>query len=399
MAYFNISIDDDIHYLLTEIGYNIHINNIPAKAIINNAGNIDYDDKTIITHEELQRGYYVRHDNLIFIVISEVNAKRYNTYYKATMRRCNYDVKFIIDNKLYLYYAIIESKNFTLEQGQYFMTSGDKITITLPLTDITKQIKVNDRVIKFNTAWEIEGIDYTKKGLVILHCKRNQINSKTDDVENEIADRYVSGTDRLNGNITPTLPFDEEPEPETKALDIIHVSTLDDIEVYQGTLIEDIELPASVLVTLEDSSIVELNVNWDVSTYNGDVLGTYQLVGTLELIEGISNTNNLTATINIIVKEIPQEDNYTIEIEGADTMAFMSVETFVAKIYNNGVEVTDKSVIWEIDKRFKVIETTDTTCTIEVPTGDYSTGKFPIKAILSDDENVFAVKEIMVVVF
>lgn len=396
MAYFNIPIYDDIHYLLSEIGYNIHINNIPAKAIINNAGNIDYDDKTIITHEELQRGYYVRHDNLIFIVISEVNAKRYNTYYKATMRRCNYDVKFIIDNKLYLYYAIIEGKNFTLEQGQYFMTSGDKITITLPLTDITKQIKINDRVIKFDAAWEIEGIDYTKKGLVILHCTRDQINSNTDDLENEIADRYINQQDRLKGNTTPILPFEEEKE---ETLNIISVSTLDDIEVNQGTVIDDINLPNSVTVTLEDNSIIELRVSWDTSNYNSDILGTYQLVGTLELIEGISNTNNLTATINIIVKEIPQEDNYTIEIEGKDRMAFMSQETFVAKIYNNGVEVTDKSVIWEIHKRFKVIETTDTTCTIEVPTGDYSTGKFPIKAILSDDENVFAVKEIMVVVF
>lgn len=97
--------------------------------------------------------------------------------------------------------------------------------------------------------------------------------------------------------------------------------------------------------------------------------------------------------------EPPQEEGYTIVIEGKDRMAFMSQETFVAKIYNNGVEVTDKSVIWEIDKRFKVIETTDTTCTIEVPVGDYSTGKFPIKAILNDDENVYAVKEIIVVVF
>lgn len=398
MAYFNISLDDDIHYLLTEIGYNIHINNIPAKAIINNTGNIDYDDKTIITHEELQRGDYVEYNNIFFLVISEVNDKRYQSYYKATMRRCNYDVKFIIDNKLYLYYAIIEGKNFTLEQRQYFMTSGDRITITLPSTNITRQLQLQDRIIKFNTAWEIEGIDYTKKGLVILHCTREQINTNTDDLENEIADRYVNNEDRLKGNTTPILPFDEEPEPEPKALDIIHVSTLDDIEVNQGTVIDDINLPETVTVTLEDNSTIELRVSWDTSNYNGDIAGTYQLVGTLELIEGISNTNNLTATINIIVKELAQE-GYYIEIEGADTMAFMSVETFVAKIYYNGELVNDKAVRWEVSDRFNIKETTDTTITLEVPLGDYSTGTHTLRAILVDDENVFAEKEIFVRAF
>lgn len=93
------------------------------------------------------------------------------------------------------------------------------------------------------------------------------------------------------------------------------------------------------------------------------------------------------------------EDGYVIVIEGVDTMVFMSTETFTAKIYNNGIPVEGKSVIWEVDKRFKAIEVTDTTCTIEVPIGDYSVGKFPIKAILRDDESVFAIKEIDVTVF
>jgi len=393
MGYFNISLDNDINYLLQEIGHNTKVNNVPAKTIVNNSGNIDYDDKDIITHEELRRGYYVEYNDLFFLVISDIVDKRYNTYYKGTMRRCNYDIKFIIDDRLYLYYSIIDGKNFTLEQGSYIIISADKITVTLPDTNITRQLQLQNRIIKFNTAWEIEGIDYTKKGLIILHCKRGQVNSVEDDLENEIANRYDHGEDRLKGNVNPILPFDEEPEPEPKVLNIIDVSTLSDIEVDQGTLIDDIVIPNTIAVTLEDNSTLTLTVNWDTSNYDGDIVGTYNLVGTLQLIEGVTNTNNLVASINIVVNELSQEDDYSIEIIGSDTIPLMGTETYIAKIYNNGALVNDKSVIWSADDRLNIKEVTDTTCTIEVLPDDYSTGFYILRVTLADDETVFAEKE------
>jgi hypothetical protein len=65
LMYFDIPIYDDVMYLLQEIGHNCKVNNIPAKAIVNNTDN-EYDDKRIITNEELQRGYYINYNDSLF---------------------------------------------------------------------------------------------------------------------------------------------------------------------------------------------------------------------------------------------------------------------------------------------------------------------------------------------
>lgn len=97
--------------------------------------------------------------------------------------------------------------------------------------------------------------------------------------------------------------------------------------------------------------------------------------------------------------EPPTDEGYYIEIEGADSIAIFGVETYTAKIYYNGELVSDKAVRWEVSDRFNIKETTDTTITLEVPVGDYSTGNRILKAILVDDESVFAEKTIFVRAF
>lgn len=215
MSYFNINIDNDITYLLSEIGHNIKVNNIPTKAIINNASmERTFDDKKIITHEELKRGYYLEYNDFFFIVLNEVNDKRYLTYYKGIIRRCNFDLKFIINDKLYLFPIIAEGDKFLIGGDSVISLATDTISVTIPLTSVTGQLKRLNTFIKWGQKWEIQGLDYTKDGLIVLTCKAiaNGIN---DDLDNEIADRYTSDkVDRLNGNITPILPFDEVEEPE-----------------------------------------------------------------------------------------------------------------------------------------------------------------------------------------
>lgn len=215
MSYFNISLDNDITYLLTEIGKKVKVNNIPAKAIINNTTQErNFDDKRIITHEELKRGVYIEYNDLWFLVLNEINDKRYNTYYKGIMRRCNEDIKFIIGDKLYLFYSVVQGDKFYISEGNIVNISADTITVTMPETEITKLIAREDGFIKWGQKWKVEGIDRTKDGLVILNSKVEPYNSAIDDIENEIANRYKDSQDRLNGNITPIMPFDEPEIPE-----------------------------------------------------------------------------------------------------------------------------------------------------------------------------------------
>lgn len=300
MSYFDISLDTDIDYLIKEVGKDIKINNKDALAIINNIDN-EYDDKKIISQSELKQGNYIEYNNLYWLVLDEINDKRYNTYYKSIIRNCNYDIKFIIDSKLYLFPSTIQGNKFLIQTDKLIDMSIDSITVTLPETPITKQLKKEDVFIKWGRKWKIEGINFTRKGLVILNCKTDIIIS-TDDEINEIANRYKDGKDVLGGNITPILPFTIE-KPEPTELNIIDISTLDDITVENGTTIDIITLPQTITVTLEDSTTKQLNVVWDTSLYNSDVAGTYNLTGNITLVEGITNTNNITANINIVVKE------------------------------------------------------------------------------------------------
>lgn len=216
MDIFNISLTDDIDFMIQEIGEDVKINNKLTKAIIQNTKQERiYDDKRIITNSKISRGDYVEYNELFFIVLPEINCKKYGSYYKSIIRRCNFDIKFIINNQLYLFYAFVEGNKFSIEQEDVFSLSADNITVTLPYTEITRQIKKKDCFIKWGQKWNIEGIDYTKDGLVILHCKQTLINSN-DDIENEIANRYKDEIDILEGNIEPILPFKptapEEPE-------------------------------------------------------------------------------------------------------------------------------------------------------------------------------------------
>lgn len=214
MDIFNINLNDDIDFMINQIGEDIKINNKLTKAIIQNTKQEKiFDDKRIITNSKIARGDYVEYNDLFFIVLPEVNCKKYGSYYKSIIRRCNFDIKFIIDESLYLFYAFVEGDKFTIEQQDVFSLSADNITVTLPYTEITRQIKKKDCFIKWGQKWNIEGIDYAKDGLVILHCKQILINNSNDDIENEIANRYKDEIDILEGNIEPILPFvvDEEP--------------------------------------------------------------------------------------------------------------------------------------------------------------------------------------------
>ena len=110
MSYFDISLDKDIDFLIREIGHDIKINNTDSRALINNKDNADYsnDDKEIISKSELSRGQYINYNNKNWIVISEINDKRYNSYRKGLIRACNFNTNFIVDGKLYQFYSIIK---------------------------------------------------------------------------------------------------------------------------------------------------------------------------------------------------------------------------------------------------------------------------------------------------
>ena len=87
-------------------------------------------------------------------------------------------------------------------------------------------------------------------------------------------------------------------------VNIVGVQELDDISVEFGTSFAALQLPATVIVSLENEEEETLNVIWAQGTYNGNIAETYTLVGTLQLIVGIENPENITASINVTVNPL-----------------------------------------------------------------------------------------------
>ena len=204
--YFDTTLNDDINFLIDNMGVDIKINNQEAKALLKNIDNVT-DDKQIITNSgEISRGDYVEYNSTFFIAKHDVADKRYNLYYKNIIQKCNHDIKFVINEKVYLFYTIIEGGKFGIQIDTFIQLPSDNITVTLPITDTTRAIKRDDRFIKFGSAWKVKGIDYTKAGIITLFCEVDAINTSTDDIENEIAEgKHLQ-------DITPILPFMDDPE-------------------------------------------------------------------------------------------------------------------------------------------------------------------------------------------
>jgi len=95
----------------------------------------------------------------------------------------------------------------------------------------------------------------------------------------------------------------EKEDKKAQTPNIISVAPLSNINVSYGTAIESAGLPASVTITLDDSTTPSAGIVWDGGTpaYNGNTAGTYIFSGVLNLQAGVANADNLKASVSIIV--------------------------------------------------------------------------------------------------
>ena len=376
--YFKTTLDNDITYLLSQIGHNCHVNNIPAKAIVSNIDRADnYDDKRIITHEQISRGDYINYADKYFLVVDNVNDKRYNTYYKATMRLCNHDFKIIIGNKLYLFYACIDGNKFALTDIGVIDRSADNITVTMPATSITRQIIPQMAFIKWGSRWEVQGIDHTQAGLVTLHCTVKPLNETYDDIENEIADRWKDGQDVLNGNIIPIPPILFE---YTLQLNIID----QDNNPVSGA---SVTLLDAYNNTIEAVSYGFYKVVEGLYTYTVSKEGYTTAEGQIMVDDDIIRT---------IVLEEMQGDNYNIIISGADSIFITDKATYTATVCNNNVEVDEPVTFTLSNTSLAKIESQGNNQCVVRANSNFNTGRVTLRATLINDETVFAEKEIRI---
>lgn len=116
----------------------------------------------------------------------------------------------------------------------------------------------------------------------------------------------------LNVFVKEEITDEEETEEEPKDLIIEDITSLKDLVVDQETKIEDLDLPTHVELILSDASSISVPVIWENSEplFDGNKSGTYVFTGTLDLSKrpNVLNPSGLTATLNVIVKEIESDE-------------------------------------------------------------------------------------------
>jgi hypothetical protein len=201
----------------------------------------------------------------------------------------------------------------TVVAGYGTNVATKELTVTEPVVtkDIVSVADIADINVAYGTAQENIGL------LAQVEVTLNDDTTTNVDVTWECAtydgeksgDYTFTGTlVNLPANVTNTQDLTATvkvivAEKPIVTKDIVSVEELADINVAYGTAQENIGLPSQVEVTLDDDTTINVDVTWECATYDGNQAGTYTFTGTLiNLPDDVTNTQNLTAAVKVIVK-------------------------------------------------------------------------------------------------
>ncbi len=122
----------------------------------------------------------------------------------------------------------------------------------------------------------------------------------------------------------------------TQSIIVASVNAISDINIANGTALGSLGLPASIGITLSNEATSTATVTWDNGkpAYDGNAAGTYAFTGTLSnLPEGVANSGNKTASVNVIVAATQPPSN-----GGGGGTIYYSIN--VTKIANGSGNIT-----------------------------------------------------------
>lgn len=186
--YFNIG--DAYNIVENTFGEEFTISTDPTDLHIGLFHKIDDKNKGIdtiqlLTNTYLHQGNIIEYKNMNYMVITKNEENNQNTYNKYIIRKCPYNINFSINTSMNVVTGYIETKTIDVATGQQIILPTGTIIVTVPLNEITNQIKINDRFIKMKSAWKVTGLDMSLEGLLKITADKDTIQAG-DDLENEI---------------------------------------------------------------------------------------------------------------------------------------------------------------------------------------------------------------------
>ena len=206
---------------------------------------------------------------------------------------------------------------------------------------------------------------------VIFHSQQGELGQITDA-------KNVLLYDMPDGDFTATVKVTNT--ELTSDYQTIGLAAFEDIYADYGTSLEELNLPETAEVTLEDGTVKELAVTWDPQTYDPQTAGTQTVKGTLELEKYVINSEGKQAEIKVHVMEEGQGIPVTkITLDRMDvTLALEGAVTLNAEVFPDNA--ADKTVVWEssddgvaaVDSAGKITAVSKGTAAITARSGDAS---------------------------
>ena len=341
----------DFQYILDNLGQDIQINNNPTRALITNTPiKSDHNDKHISTLTEIKQGDRIQYNDLYWLIISEVNGKRYEKY-KGAIRACNHIIGFKINNEPVCIPVIAYGSSIGVTTNQYISVPENEIILTLQKNDISEQIKINDTFIKWSKLYTVIGIDLTQYGLINLHCSQTTLTTDIEFVCTEAGDiNYVPWYVTIEG--------ETELEPDNSYSYVAKVYDSNGIEhdylnvVWSlsdganSTIDQDGILTAyssgetiTIYATLEGTNI---KGELQVEIQSEDI--SYSIVGANEIIKNYSANYTANRLINGVIDNTGVVFNFSIDYLGNSS----SIATLTT-ISNTECRITANSATYYIN--------------------------------------------------
>ncbi|MCX6722293.1 MAG: Ig-like domain-containing protein, partial [Candidatus Staskawiczbacteria bacterium] len=140
-------------------------------------------------------------------------------------------------------------------------------------------------------------------------------------------------------------------EQVQQATNITSVASIADINVVYGTAISLVNLPATLNVTLSDSTNQTVSVAWDngMPNYDSNLAGTYIFTGTLTFSGSITNINNIKAVANVIVAPVSSPENPSSAtqeiIQNATSDFLIGTQNFINWIFGTTTKAVSSAPI------------------------------------------------------
>jgi hypothetical protein len=180
----------DYEFIQSQIGSDVYINDSPTvtRALITNTNlEQNYDDKKISSLSPLNRGDFVVYEGKKYMFISESNGKRYNKY-KGIIRRLPHTV--IVNSACRFIHVdcYITVSNLGVTDGKVISVLDGEITLYTKESYKELGVKIDSTFFVDGQKFKVTGIDnFSQKGILILSCKKDSIDTVKDDVVNGIA--------------------------------------------------------------------------------------------------------------------------------------------------------------------------------------------------------------------